>query len=273
MDTAPIFGYHAVYEDDYLSSVRSAGVFGFQYVQFDLNVPTFFLEGISRRYLKTVRKTAEDLGVAISFHAPGEHYGLFTDSPTVRRGFLDQMKLILDRANYLNAHHVTMHLLRPPLFRRADSGKDELQSTHYQYYTRILQENLMALAKASGSVLVAVENFYLERLAIEALDELFAKGARIWLALDWAKLHAVNGARIKEQYLFFRRHLDSIREIHVHDMNAMAKQHMVIGRGILDFRPLLSNFYDGRQWLTVEVRPITEAVKARDEFLEMIRKT
>ncbi len=262
----PTFGFHAVYEQDYLSSIRAAEVFGFQYVQFDLNVSTFFLEKISRRELREIRKVADGLGIRIAFHAPGESLGLFTDSPTLRRGLLDQMKLILEKANHLNAHHLTVHLLRPPLFRRADTGKDELQAIHYRYYKSILQENLNDLAKASGSVLLTVENFYLEQMAMETLTELFQGGTAACLALDWAKMHRIDGARSKEQFAFFKNHASRIQEIHLHDMNEKGRQHLVMGEGALDFAPLISNFYNGNQWLTVEVRPITEAVKTRDYF-------
>lgn len=261
---AATFGFHAVYDNDYLSAIRAAAENKFQYVQFDLNVSTFFLDTISRHRLEEIRNTADDLGVRIAFHAPGESIGMFTDSPVIRRGLLDQMKLILEKANRLNAHHLTVHLLRPPEFPLADTGKDEFQAKHHDYYKRVLQENLNELTRASGAVLVTVENFYLEGIAIDALDEMFLKGTDVFLALDWAKLHRADCTRDNEQYAFFQRHSDRIREIHIHDMDKMGKQHVVPGQGVLDFEPLMSKFYDGSQWLTVEVRPLVEAVKARD---------
>ncbi|HUI69394.1 MAG TPA: hypothetical protein VL354_02665 [Spirochaetia bacterium] len=147
------------------------------------------------------------------------------------------MKPILDKANHLNAHHVTMHLLRPPLFRRADSEKDELQSLHYQYYKNILQENLADLVKARGSVALTIENFHLETLAIDTLDEMYARGADFELALDWAKLHDIGGLRDKRQYSFYKRHSDRILEIHLHDMNKLTKHGDGKGQGQVSRAP------------------------------------
>jgi sugar phosphate isomerase/epimerase len=267
----PTFGFHAVYESDYFSGIKAAAEHGFQYVQFDLNVSTFFLDKLSHHHLEEIRKAADSLNIRIAFHAPGESIGLFTDSPQLRRGLIDQMKLILEKANHLNAHHLTVHLLRPPEFPRADTHEDELQSRHHEYYKRILQENLSELTKASGAMLITVENFYLEQIAVETLDEMFSRGTDIFLALDWAKLHRVDCTRDNEQYSFFQRHSDRIREIHIHDMDRMGKQHLVPGQGVLDFEPLMSKFYDGGQWLTVEVRPIAEAVKAKDSIQQKLK--
>ena len=270
MKEAPAVGVHSVYESDIRSGIRAVARAGFQYVQFDLNVPTFFLDKLSRRDLREIRALADDSGVRLSFHAPGESVGMYTDFPLLRRGLLDQMKLILDRAGQLNAHHVVFHLLRPPAFLRADTRLDEIQTRFRDHYKAVLKENLTELANSGGTVIVTVENCHLESIAIESLDEMFQQGTDLFLSLDWAKLHRADGSRDDDQYRFFQRHSPRIREIHLHDMDMAGTQHLAVGEGRLDFGLLFSQFYDGSQWLTLEVRPLEEAARSKAALMTLL---
>jgi sugar phosphate isomerase/epimerase len=268
----PNFGYHAVYEHDYQSAIKAAAEQDFHYVQFDLNVPAFYIDRMSRRQLDEINAVAADFGIGITFHAPGDNVGLFTDYPLIRKGILDHMKLVLQKANFLNAHHLTVHPLNPPSFLRADTLKDSFQEENHDYFKEVLKENLRQLTNASGSVLIIVENCHFGRIAIDALDEMFKEGTDIFLALDWAKMHKVDQLIDEEQHQFFTQHRHRIRELHLHDMDASGRSHLIPGQGSLDFKPLLNQFFDPSQWLNIEVRPFVEAVKARDKFLEMIEE-
>jgi sugar phosphate isomerase/epimerase len=267
----PIFGYHAVYERDFSSALRSAAELGFQYVQFDLNVPSFYIDKLSRRQLHEINSIAADLGVAISFHAPGDNVGLFTDYPLVRKGLLDHLKLILQKANELSAHHLTVHPLDPPSFRRADSLQDSFQIEQHDYFKQILKENLRQLTDASGHMVIVVENCQFRKIAIDALTEMFQEGTDIFLAMDWAKLHKANLVIDEDQRLFFANHRQRIRELHLHDMDSDGRSHLKLGQGSLDFTKLIDEYYDSSQWLTIEVRPAVEAAMTKAMFLELIK--
>lgn len=266
------FGYHAVYEKHFASAIKAASDYGFQYVQFDLNVPGFYIDQLSRRQLKDIRSRAVDLGIEISFHAPGDNVSLFSDYPPIRKGILDHFKRILQQANYLNAHHLTVHPLNPPSFRRADTLEDAFQIEHQEYFNQVLKENLTQLTKSAGDVLVAVENCHLGSIAHAALCELLEEGIDVYLTLDWAKMHTKQLAMANDQFSFYTSYKHRIRELHLHDADGKGKTHLAPEQGILEFDTLFKNFYNQNQWLTIEVRPVLEAAKAKIEFEKMIKK-
>jgi sugar phosphate isomerase/epimerase len=266
------FGYHAVYEKHFASAIKAASDYGFQYVQFDLNVPDFYIDRLSRRQLNDIKSLAADLGIEISFHAPGDYVSLFTDYPPIRKGILDHFERILQQANHLNAHHLTVHPLNPPSFRRADTLEDAFQNEQQEYFKRVLKENLIQLTKSAGDVLVSVENCHIGSIANTALCELFSEGIDIYLTLDWAKMHTKELALDKDQFAFFTDNKHRIRELHLHDADGKGKTHLAPEQGILEFDTLFENFYNQDQWLTIEVRPVLEAAKAKIEFEKMIRK-
>jgi sugar phosphate isomerase/epimerase len=265
-----VFGYHAVYEPDFASAIRRAAAHGFQYVQFDLNVPRFYIEDLARSEREAVRSLAADLGVRLTFHAPGDNVGLFCDYPLVRKGLLDHVKAVLDKANSLGARHLTVHPLRPPSFRRSDSLADGFQEEHAEYFKEVLKENVAELAGAAGCVMLVVENCYLSPIASAALDELIAGGAEVYLALDWAKMHKAGPEPDEDQRAFFRRHKARIRELHLHDLDERGRSHLKPGQGKLEFAGLFREFAGEEQWLTVEVRPFEEARKAKEQFNEIL---
>jgi sugar phosphate isomerase/epimerase len=190
----------------------------------------------------------------------------------IRKGLIDHMKLVLKQANHLNAHHLTVHPLNPPSFRRADNLEDTFQMEHQSYFKEVLIENLTKLTEASGSVLIMVENYQLGRITNASLSQMFQKGTDIFLTLDWAKMHTPGLTIDEDQHSFYEKHRQRIRELHLHDMDGNGRSHLGPGQGALDFEPLFMQFYDPSQWLTIEVRPLTEAVKAKGRFLEMIGK-
>ena len=120
----PTFGYHDVYETSFSAALKAAAQQGFQYVQFDLNVPGLFIDEFPPRKLREIRSMASDLAVSVSLHAPGDNVGLFVDYPAVREGVLRHFRRLLDQANELGAHHMTVHPFRPPSFLRADTMRD-----------------------------------------------------------------------------------------------------------------------------------------------------
>jgi sugar phosphate isomerase/epimerase len=265
-----IFGCHEVYEAGYSEALGAAARAGFSYVQFDLNVPRFYLDGLSGDTLAEIRSIAADLGLGISLHAPGDNISLFSDYPAIRRGILDHLKMILEKADILEARHLVVHPLAPPSFRRADNLEDQFQKEYSVYFKDILKANLGELSHAAGGVLLLVENQRLGSIARTALEELFAEDDRIGLSLDWAKAHSKSLVLDEAQAAFFEKHRRRIREIHLHDMDEGGRSHLRPGQGKLDFAPLFSRFFSGEEWLTVEVRPLAEAAKARELFSGLI---
>jgi sugar phosphate isomerase/epimerase len=268
----PVFGYHAVYERDFASAIAEAAAHGFQYVQFDLNVPRFYIDRLPRRQLVEIKSRAANSGVRIAFHAPGDNVGLFCDYPLIRRGLLDHIRRILEKANDLDARHLTVHPLQPPSFRRADTLEDGFQEEHADYFKAVFKENIAALAAAAGDVLLLAENCRLGKIAAAALTEILAERDDVFLALDWQKMHSAGPVPDGDQRDFFLAQQGRIRELHLHDMNAAGRSHLKPGQGNLDFTELFRRFYNRDQWLTVEVRPFAEAWQAREMFTEIMKR-
>jgi sugar phosphate isomerase/epimerase len=266
------FGYHAVYEKDYQSAITAAARGGFQYVQFDLDVPEFFLETLSKRQISDIKSTCVETGVELSFHAPSDSIGLFTAAPLIRKGMHDHIKRILQILNDLDAHHLTVHPLNPPSFRRADTLEDSFQQEHEKYYVDLFKSNLDQFTNTAGRVLIAVENLWLGPIANAALTEMFQVGTDIFLSLDWAKMHKAGPTPDETQNAFFLKHRQRIRELHLHDFDEKGRSHLSPGQGKLNFVSLFKDFYDESQWLTIEVRPFDEALKAKAIFKDMIEQ-
>ena len=262
----PKFGCHAVYEKDFETAIRAAAQAGFSYVQFDLNVPQFYIDVLSRHRLREIDTLATDLGVQLSFHAPGDSVGFFADMPAIRKGLLEHVKIVLEKANQLHAHHLTIHPLSPPSFRRADTLKDSFVEEHSHYYRAVLKENLEHAARCAGSVIIAVENLFFSKVVEQTLSEMLKRGTDVFLALDFAKMHSHELVMEPSQESFFSQHKDRIRELHLHDLNREGLSHLAPGQGGLDFKSLLGDYFNDSQWLTVEVRPMDQAAKARDMF-------
>ena len=52
-------GMHAVYETSFEEAIRLAGQHGFDYVQFDLNCPQFYVDGLSDTQVTALRSRYE----------------------------------------------------------------------------------------------------------------------------------------------------------------------------------------------------------------------
>jgi len=258
-------GYHAVYEESYFGGIDSAKKYGFEFVQFELGVPTYFLHELSVEKLSEIKKYAEENGTQITFHAPADNVGLFYDYQPIRRGVLDEFKRILEKANAVGARHMTFHTGNYPMFKKAGAKADD---TRADYYENILYENLKELTANCGDVLVCVENNGFKPTEIKALQRLIDENGRLFLTLDTAKLYKSSDHSILENDLaFFEKNRERIREIHIHDKNDRFGSHQTVGDGYVDFE-LFRPFFNGDTYLNFEVRPIEAAKQSKDKLLE-----
>jgi sugar phosphate isomerase/epimerase len=99
-------GYHVVYDASFDDAIRYAAEHGFDYVQFGLNVPRFYLDDLNDAELDRIKDAARQHKVGISFHAPGDNISLYTDYARIRQGILDHFSMILTKARRLDAHHL-----------------------------------------------------------------------------------------------------------------------------------------------------------------------
>lgn len=131
-------GYHAVYCADYFAGIKAAQKAGFQFAQFDLGVPRFFLNSLSGPELLDIKGFAQHSGVEITFHSPGDNVSLFSDYPLIRQGILNEFQMLLEKANVLGARHVTFHTGGYPQFKKAATAT----APSAPYYENILYGNI-----------------------------------------------------------------------------------------------------------------------------------
>ena len=260
------FGYHAVYDESYDDALGYAAEVGFDYVQFDLNVPRFFLNDLSPSEIRRIRSLASKLGLGVSFHAPGDNISLFTDYHRIRDAIISHLTDILAVAGGIGARHLTVHPGAYPSFRISGEDGNRYESTYGDYYRGILRENLALLARKSPPVLLCVENVGMGEITRAALENLFEAGLPTYLTWDWAKSW---GSPAVEA--FFRRHVDRIREVHIHDAIPGTQSHLPIGEGGLDFAGILDIIELPAVATTIEVRPREEATRSREYLLQMLR--
>ena len=260
-------GYHAIYSKDFYKGIDDVLKYGFDFVQFDLGVPKFFLNDLNKEHLQNIRNYASDRGAQITFHAPGDNVSLFCDYPLIRKGINDEFKLILEKANVLNARHVTFHAGAFPRFRKSGRKTDDSYTSHYE---DVLYENLKKLTDNCGDVFVCMENYGFTEPTRQVIQRLIKENQPIYLTLDTAKLYSGGMVINQDDYEFFRRNKVFIREIHIHDMNREFGSHQIVGSGHVDFG-LFEQFFNDDVYLNFEVRPVEAAKESMDNFFNIVR--
>ena len=246
-------GYHAIYEADYYAGIDGAVKYGFDFVQFDLGVPQYFLNDISDTELANIRNYAESNNVRITFHAPGDNVSLFCDYPLIRQGILDEFSLIIDKANKLHARHITFHTGNYPVYKKHD---DVIYDFNLDHYANVLYENLTYLLDRQGDVLICVENSEIDELKLSVIEK-----AQTHLTLDTAKF-------TDDTYDFYLKHRERIRELHIHDKIKGFRSHQIVGSGSVDFS-LFTQFINPNIYITHEVRPIEAAKISYENYKKL----
>jgi len=258
------FGYHVVYDRDMIDAICFASEKGFGYIVPDLMIPRFFPERLSRSERRHIREAAQSKNVSISFHAPSDYLNVGSLYPEVKRAVLGRMKSCMNLANDVGAQRFTIHIDPPYDFVLAGQEGTYLKD-HWDTYKNAIEEGLLALvANAPENLLICVENDRLSKIVIEALDGLL-QANRLFLTWDIPKSHTSDGKPISEVENFLTRHLDRVRECHVHDQRPSGHSHDVVGVGKIDFSRSLRILLPRNVFFTIEVRP-------REIALESLRK-
>jgi len=254
-------GYHVVYARDYFEGIDDARKYEFDFAQFELGVPAYYLDGLSTVRLREIRDYADGNGVELTFHAPGDNVSLYADYPCVRRGNLEQFERILEKANLLRARHMTVHAGEFSAYRQSGSDTNAFADMYARYFEDMLYENLRDVLRCAGDVLICLENYKLGEVGMRAAQRLIDESRGLCLTLDVAKPHS---------YEFYRKNKKVIREMHIHDINPAYGSHQTVGTGDVDFAPF-KQFYGPDVYVNFEVRPVDEAAKSNKALGEFWR--
>jgi sugar phosphate isomerase/epimerase len=255
------FGYHVVYDVDIYDAINFAIRHGFGYIVPDLMIPRFFPDRFSKSERRRIQEFAMSKSVSISFHGPSDYLNLGTLYPEVKRAVLDRTKLCLDFARDVGAERFTIHIDPPYDFVFAGRRGTYLRD-HWTQYKNAIRESLVELVEHSrGKVQICVENDRLSGIAMEVLEELLPT-ANLFLCWDIPKSHTDTGKPIHEVEDFLMRHLDKVRECHLHDQKPGKYSHDILGVGKIDFSRYLKLLVPKNVHFTLEIRPREDAFKS-----------
>jgi len=264
------FGYHVVYDSDIYDAIDFASRHGFGYIAPDLMIPRFFPERYSQSERRRIREAAVSKGVSISFHGPSDYLNLGTLYPEVRRAVLKRMKLCLDLACDVGAERLTVHI-DPPFDFVFAGKKGTYLKDHWAMYKDAIKQSLLELTEHCADILLCVENDRLGRMAIEVLEELLPT-RKIFLTWDVPKSHTITGEPIVEVENFLMRHLEKVKECHLHDQKPGKYSHDILGVGKIDFSRYLKILVPQGVHFTLEIRPRENALKSLKILKDMLEK-
>jgi len=261
------FGYHVVYDRDIYEAIDFASNHGFGYIVPDLMIPRFWPERYTPSEVRGIRRRLDDRGVSISFHAPSDNLNLSAPYPEVRAGVLSRMKRCLGLARDLGADRFTIHPSEPPDFASGGRAGTYLRD-HWGLYADALKNSIEEVLREAGTVQVCVENEPLTPFVEDVLEEVMTKKP-LFLTLDAPKaLSAEKGAPPERVEAFYERHMDRVREVHLHDRRPGGTYHDVLGQGEVDVGKTIRTFAPLNVHFTLEIRPREGAY----ESLMLIRK-
>ncbi len=249
------FGYHVVYDRDLYDAVDFACGQNFGYIVPDLMIPRFWPENIQPSERRKIRRYAAGHGVSISFHGPSDSLNLAAPYPEVRSGVLQRMSLCLELARDLEAERFTIHPSQPPNF-ASDGKPGTFLEDHRDIYVDALKSSMREIAAVGEGVQVCVENEPLTPFVESVLEDLMAEEDNLFLTLDVPKAHDPSkGAPLERVEGFYMRHIDRVREAHLHDKRPGGMFHDVLGSGVVDVGRYLRMLAPHDVHFTLEIRP------------------
>jgi sugar phosphate isomerase/epimerase len=105
---------------------------------------------------------------------------------------------------------------------------------------------------------------------MEVLEELLPTG-KLFLTWDIAKSHTDTGKPIVDVENFLMRHLEKVKECHLHDQKPGRYSHDILGVGKIDFPRYLRLLAPQDVHFTLEIRPREAALKSLKILEEMLR--
>jgi len=227
----------------------------------EIGIDAEAIERYARRDFEAVADTLHRQGLAVTLHAPFVDLSAGSTDPAIRaatrRRFDDLMELV-------------------PLFRPrtvvAHAGYDWQR---YEYFRKIWLDHSVRFwgdvaerLNRAGSRLM-LENVYEHRPdeILELFERLRAPG--VGLCLDCGHLTAFGRAPLEEWLKVLG---DFIGQLHLHDNGGKKDDHLAMGRGLIDFRPLFAYLQARRSRppvVTLEVHRLDDIWESL-EYLERL---
>ena len=155
----------------------------------------------------------------MSFHAPGDNVSLFCDYPKIHKGNIDQFLSIVEKANQLEARHITFHAGQYPEFKKSNCEYDDFSLQFADYYMEVLSKNILELIKCTQATLVCFENSGFNSLIMKVIEKLIKDDEDLYLTLDTAKSYTKKFELDQDVFQFMKNNSERVREVHIHDFS------------------------------------------------------
>jgi len=252
-------GYHVVYDDSIIDAIDFSSENGFAFIQIDLAMPKFFPEEYDQSARRELREYAKRKGVDLTLHVSGEDFSLQTLHSGIRFAIMERMKEFIDFAQDIQAIRMTIHPGNVPVFTMPGIGEVPISEQYPDLHKKTLERALRDLSRyTAGKTTLCVENAPFNKIVMDVLNSLIYE-EDLFLTWDIAKTYRRDGSLIAEVEDFFLKHLDKVRECHLHDITDRGS-HEILGRGRIDFIRYLDLLGDLDIDYTIEVRPRERAL-------------
>lgn len=251
---------------DILEALEFCREKGFHCIEINQTNPAFFPE----KYSTIQREKIKNSNFPILIHAP-ESLSLFNLHRKVLNEILGRIYEIIDFANEIGAKGITLHL--GATFTISIDGKAvPIENILTKEYKNVLEYSLKKLIEyTKGKTRLCIENTSAFRYDIsqEVLKKLLTEG-NLWLTWDIGHTNRAGCKNIDEK--FFNKFIDKVNTTHIHDNHGMEDEHIVPGKGTIDFKYYFKILKPVKPYLILEVRPINKALEAL-EYITPILKT
>ncbi len=261
--------FHAVYDNTILEALNYAKNSGFAGIQLAIETPHLSFEHYSDRLCSEVKQFCKKHKLFISIHGPDAITSLFTINKHLKKGIFAYYRELFSFAEKIGSKLITIHLGNITKFSTDNDYVSNLPQEDLTIYKNTLKKNLEnLLTHASNRFVICIENYRFESLVFEVLQP-YLKQQKIYLCWDLAKTYNPSLQKDDKIENFFVSNINSIKQIHLHDIDSYGKSHKVIGSGIIDFEYFLRKLNISKVMdLCIEVRP---REKAYESFINLKR--
>jgi len=258
--------YFAVYDDSIVDAIGYAADNGFSGIQIAVEQPRFSFDRIPRKTLKEIRAERQAKNVRIILHAHDEIASLWEGNSYLRRGIMNYYRALVEFGREIDAQFITIHPGTKTEYGTDTEPRRLLPTIDLELHDKTFRENLEIIAELSQKgIPVCIENYRWEPQTAELVEPYLAQGL-LHLCWDPAKTMNKDMSIDRSQEEFFWKHVDRIKQVHLHDVAAGSPSHRVIGSGTVDFKYFLSRLAAHDVWdYCIEVRP-------REKALESLKK-
>ncbi|MHA1719723.1 MAG: TIM barrel protein [Promethearchaeota archaeon] len=265
--------YHAVYDKSIIDALNFAKKNNFSGIQVAVESPHLSFEHLSNDDILEIKKFCLTNGLYITLHGPDD-ISLFTINQNLRKGIFSYYKSLFKFAKEISARLVTIHIGSMTTFSTDTSQEITYPEEDLELYKESLETNLQTLFSfLDKDITLCIENYMLNKLILDVLQPFISK-KKCWLCYDLPKIYNKKLEKRVELEKYFLYNKQSIKQVHLHDINISGKSHRIIGSGLLNFEKNLFELKDAPIIdYCIEVRPRDQALESMKNLKRILNKS